>query len=38
MIPVMGFDILESYFDWEEQNLLDFDFERHEFKSDTIFS
>jgi len=38
MIPIMGFDILESFFNWDEQSILKFDFDRHDFKSDSMFS
>ena len=30
LIPTIGFDILDNYFDWETQNLWTLDFETHE--------
>lgn len=38
MIPTIGFDILDNFFDWEKQSILQFDFEKHERVGEEIFS
>lgn len=38
MIPTVGFDVLESYFDWEDQGLFQFDFDRHDKIGDEQFN
>ena len=30
MIPTVGFDILEAILNWEDQPILEFDFEKHD--------
>lgn len=37
MIPTVGFDILESFFNWEDQRILKFDFEKHDKLGDELF-
>lgn len=38
LIPILGFDVLERFLDWESQTLIDFDFDRQDsFSNDKIF-
>lgn len=38
MIPTVGFDVLESFFDWESQQVIEFNFTRHEVMEDEVFN
>ena len=38
LIPTVGFDLLNSYFDWTSQSVLEFDFDQHGEIKDTVFN
>ena len=38
LIPTIGFDLLEAFFDWEEQRVLRFNNDRHDSIKDVYFN
>ena len=38
VVPVISFDLLETFFDWESQDVLEFNFNKHSIIKEEIFN
>ena len=38
LFPTIGFDIMDSVLEWEEQGVIQFNFEKHDSIKDTVFN